>query len=82
MVLEKDLRATIGRAPKRPSWTGVQLLLLCGMAAVPAAATETTTFTYDALGRLTQSSNAGGPRSGGPGAKPPGGRGGAPKGKR
>lgn len=35
-------------------------LLLAGS----ASASETTTYTYDALGRLVQSSNAGGPRNG------------------
>jgi YD repeat-containing protein len=39
---------------------------LLGIAALSSAApaSETTTFTYDALGRLVQSSNSGGPRNG------------------
>lgn len=39
----------------------VALAILLGVA-VPAMASETTTFTYDALGRLQSSANSGGPR--------------------
>jgi hypothetical protein len=38
--------------------------MLSLIAAWPALASETTTYTYDALGRLVQVSNAGGPRNG------------------
>ena len=39
-------------------------LILTAALSSGAPATETTTFTYDALGRLVQSSNSGGPRNG------------------
>lgn len=43
---------------------GRAILMLSLIAAWPAIASETTTYTYDALGRLVQVSNAGGPRNG------------------
>jgi YD repeat-containing protein len=40
------------------------VLLLAASAAVPSNGSETTTYTYDSLGRLIVTSNAGGPRDG------------------
>jgi len=40
------------------------LLVFLSIGLVPALATETTTYEYDALGRLVKSTKAGGPSSG------------------
>ena len=42
----------------------ITMVFLAAIAAVPASAQETTTYTYDALGRLTGSSVSGGISSG------------------
>lgn len=47
----------------RKRWSAGALALVI-MLAQGAAASETTAYTYDELGRLISSSNSGGPRSG------------------
>jgi len=48
---------------KRSYWLGVSVILGGALVAGVAAASETKTYTYDALGRLTTSTITGGPNN-------------------